>query len=258
MERSPDDGPIRAVALIPARRGSKRIPDKNIRTLAGHPLLAYAIDAARRSGVFGDVVLSTDDESYAEIGTRYGASVPFLRPRELAGDASTDVEWVDHALRELSARGAGFDVFSILRPTSPFRTIETIQRAWSAFSRAIGVDSLRAVEPCEQHPGKMWRIIGGRLVPVLPVQPLGTPWHSSPTQSLPAVWVQNASLEIAWSRCVLEGGSIAGESIIPFVTRFPEGLDLNTEHDWLRAEYLLATGAVSLPLIDAPGDSISS
>ena len=82
------------VALIPARSGSKRVPDKNIRPLAGHPLIAYTIAAALGSGIFSDVIVSTDSEHYAEIVKYYGAEVPFLRPAELAGDQSPDIEWL--------------------------------------------------------------------------------------------------------------------------------------------------------------------
>ena len=144
------------VALIPARAGSKRVPGKNIRRLAGHPLIAYTIAAALESGVFDAVVVSTDSDDYADIARYYGAEVPFLRPETLAGSLSPDIEWVEHALLTLEGLGRSFDAFSILRPTSPFRQAETIQRAWQQFSEESGVDSLRAVESCKQHPGKMW------------------------------------------------------------------------------------------------------
>ena len=119
------------VALIPARSGSKRVPDKNIRPLAGHPLIAYTIAAALGSGIFNDVMVSTDSEHYAEIAKYYGAQVPFLRPVELAGDQSPDFEWLQYTLSRLRETGRSYDCFSILRPTSPFRMPATIQRASS-------------------------------------------------------------------------------------------------------------------------------
>jgi CMP-N-acetylneuraminic acid synthetase len=241
----------RRVALVPARSRSKRLVHKNVRPLGGHPVMAYTIAAALDSGVFGAVVLSTDDEEYAEIGRHYGAEVPVMRPAELADDESPDIDWVHHLLGAMADAGRRYDVFSILRPTSPFRLPETIQRAWAEFVADPGADSLRAVEPCAQHPGKMWRVLGGRLIPVLPVQPAGTPWHSSATQSLPPVWVQNASLEIATTRCVTELGSIAGEAIVPFFTEFPEGLDLNSPEDWEQALALVDTGRATMPAVRA-------
>ncbi len=239
-----------AVALIPARGGSKRVPRKNIRPLAGHPLIAYTIAAARRSGVFASVIVSTDDEEIAEVARRYGAEVPFLRPADIAGEKSPDIEWVDHALRFLQGEGRLHDCFSILRPTSPCRKPETIKRAWDAFVAEDGIDSLRAVEKCAQHPGKMWVVRGNRMLPLLPLSPEEQPWHSSQYQALPEVWVQNASLEIAWSRVVLEQRTIAGNVILPFFTRDDEGLDVNTEYDWHHVEHLVETGQASLPVID--------
>jgi N-acylneuraminate cytidylyltransferase len=240
------------VALIPARSGSQRVPGKNVRRLGSHPLLAYSIAAARESGVFSRIVVSTDSSEYAEIAAHYGAEAPFLRPAEIAGDTSPDIEWVQDVLRRLSETGATFDCFSILRPTSPFRTSDTILRAWSEFNAEVGIDSLRAIERCRQHPGKMWLIRNRRLLPLLPLGPEEQPWHSSQYPSLPEVWVQNASLEIAWTRVVEDTGTIAGATIYPFVTHGVEGFDVNSEDDWLLAEARLQRDPAILPRVDRP------
>lgn len=237
----------RIVGLIPARAGSKRVPNKNILQLQGHPLLAYTISAALDSGVFEKVIVSTDSDEYAQIALHYGAEVPFLRPNSLAQDSSADIGWVAHALENLALIGFEFEIFSILRPTSPFRNASTIRRAYEEFSPRTDIDSIRAVELCSQHPGKMWRIKGDHLIPLLSVQPDGLDWFSSPTQSLPEVWVQNASLEIAFSRCVLESESISGNRIAPFRTVFPEGIDINSESDFARAKMLVDEGLFLLP-----------
>jgi CMP-N,N'-diacetyllegionaminic acid synthase len=237
------------VALVPARSGSKRLPDKNVRALAGTPLLAYSIAAAAQSGVFAAIVVSTDSERYAAIARHYGAEVPFLRPAALASDESPDVDWVGDALRRLAKAGRSYEAFSILRPTSPFRQPETIRRAFAEFRGHAGIDSLRAVEKCRQHPGKMWVVRGRRMTPLLPLGPPGRPWHSSQYPALPEVWVQNASLEMAWSRVVLEGGTIAGEVVAPFFTEGHEGFDLNHPADWILAEELLRRGEVKLPAV---------
>lgn len=237
----------RIVGLIPARAGSKRVPNKNVLQLQGHPLLAYTISAALDSGVFEKVIVSTDSDEYAQIALHYGAEVPFLRPNSLAQDSSADIGWVAHALENLALIGYEFEIFSILRPTSPFRNASTIRRAYEEFSSRTDIDSIRAVELCSQHPGKMWRIKGDHLVPLLSVQPDGLDWFSSPTQSLPEVWVQNASLEIAFSRCVLESESISGSRIAPFKTVFPEGIDINSEFDFAKAKMVVDEGLFSLP-----------
>jgi N-acylneuraminate cytidylyltransferase len=235
------------VGLIPARSGSKRVKNKNIRPLGGHPVLAYAVASALESGVFDEVIVSTDSELFADIARHYGASVPFLRPPEISGDRSPDIEWIEYTLEWLREQGRDYDCFSILRPTSPFRKAETIRRAWSIFLGAGGADSLRAVEKCKQHPGKMWVIRGERMFPLMPFGPKEQPWHSSQYPTLPEIYVQNASLEIAWSRVVFEGRTIAGEVLVPFLTEGDEGYDVNDVADWIYAEYLLSTGEASLP-----------
>jgi N-acylneuraminate cytidylyltransferase len=244
--------PLKIAALIPARAGSKRVPDKNIRQLGGHPVLAYSIAAAVESGIFSAIIVSTDAEHYAAVARHYGAEVPFARPSEMAGDMSPDIEWIEFTLKRLRAEGRDFDGFSILRPTSPFRQAATIRRAWAQFKDEPGVDSLRAVEKCKQHPGKMWVIRGNRMVPLLPLTPAEQPWHSSQYQSLPEVYVQNASLEMAWTRVVFEGRSIAGQVVMPFLTQGLEGFDVNLPGDWEQAERLIASGEARLPGIMRP------
>ena len=239
-----------AVALIPARQGSKRVPGKNVRVLDGHPMLAYTIVPAIQCGVFDSVIVSTDSEEIADVARHYGAEVPFLRPAEFAGDTSPDIEWLEHMLIELRRQGRTWDAFSLLRPTSPFRTVDTIRRAWARFSTQEGVDSLRAVEKCAQHPGKMWVVRGDRMFPLLPFG--DPPWHSTPYQALPPVYVQNASLEIAWTRVVFERRTIAGDAIVPFLTEGYEGFDINDPYDWMVAERILADGLVTLPPVSRP------
>jgi N-acylneuraminate cytidylyltransferase len=242
-----------AVAFIPARQGSKRVPGKNVRLLNGHPMIAYTIVPALESGVFESVIVSTDSEEIAAIAQHYGAEVPFLRPAAYAGDTSPDIEWLEHALGDLRRRGRTWDCFSLLRPTSPFRTLDTIRRAWALFTSQEGVDSLRAVERCTQHPGKMWVVRGDRMFPLLPFGPAEQPWHSTPYQALPPVYVQNASLEIAWTRVVFERRTIAGDVVVPFLTEGYEGFDVNDATDWMVAERLLADGAVQLPSVAIEG-----
>lgn len=240
------------IALVPARAGSKRVPGKNVRVLSGHPVLAYTIAAARESGVFAAVVVSTDSDEYAAIASHYGAEVPFTRPPDLSGDLSPDIEWVDYTLRKLRDQGRVYDCFSILRPTSPFRQTDTIRRAWRQFLAEAGIDSLRAVEKCRQHPGKMWVVRQNRMTPLLPLTPSQLPWHSSQYQALPEVFVQNASLEIAWSRVVFDEHSISGTVLTPFFTEGYEGFDLNHPSDWRLANELIESGSAQLPHVSEP------
>ncbi len=242
------------VALVPARSGSLRVPGKNLLPLAGHSLLAYAIAGAQESGLFDTVIVSTDDAATAEMATRYGAEVPGLRPVELAGPTSPDIEWVLHVRDVLAATGRDFDAFAILRPTSPFRTAATICRAWDTLL-ALGdrADSVRAVERCTQHPGKMWTLgDDGTLDPLLS-QPVGeTPLHSRQYQALPEVYVQNSSLEIAWTGVLDDDPpTISGRRVGAFLTDGWEGFSIDYPADVERAERALATGAATLPTIAA-------
>ena len=191
--------------------------------------------------------MSTDSEEIAAIARHYGADVPFLRLAQHGSDTSPDIEWLEHALTQLKCQGQAWDCFALLRPTSPFRSAGTIRRAWATFTSQEGVDSLRAVEKCAQHPGKMWVVNGDRMSPLLPSGSDGQPWHSTPYQALPPVYVQNASLEIAWTRVVFESHTIAGDVLVPFLTEGCEGFDINDPYDWMVAERLLADGVATLP-----------
>jgi CMP-N,N'-diacetyllegionaminic acid synthase len=228
----------RAVALVPARAGSVRVPGKNVAPLAGHPLVAYSIAAARESRLFEAILVSTDSEEIAAVARRYGAEV-VDRPTEMARASSPDIEWVRHALDSTA-----YDVFSILRPTSPFRRGATIERAWREFGEQC--DSVRAVRPVREHPGKMWVRDGAYIRPLL-AQPVGeVPTHSRQTATLPEVLVQDSSLEIAWTRIVADG-EIAGSRVVPFFPEGDEGLSIDYPDDLERAERLAAEKPELLP-----------
>lgn len=248
-----DGSKPRAVALIPARSGSVRVPDKNIMDFYGHPMMAYTIHVAKESSIFDAVVLCTDSEHYAEIGRHYGAEAPFLRSAEISGSTSPDLEWIEFSLAQLRERGEEYDCFSILRPTSPFRSVDMLHRAWALFSDNDRVDSIRAVEKCSQHPGKMWMLRSDTMVPLMPFNNEKEKWHNSQYAALPDVYVQNASLEIAWTDVIQRERSISGSVIAPFITEGYEGFDINQPVDIWYGHYLVENGLVSLPEIkEAP------
>ena len=235
-----------AIAFVPARAGSERVPGKNIRPLRGHPLLAYAIETALQSGVFERVVVSTDSEEIAEVARWYGADVPFLRPPEFATATSPDIEWLAHTLERLPER---YDLFAIVRATNPFRGPDAIRRGLEQFLATPGADSLRAVELVKQHPGKMWVLSDdGTMRPLLDQSHLELAWHEGQYKALPEVYVQNSALELAWTR-VVESGTKEGRIVASFFTTGHEGLNIDDEDDWERAEHLVATGAAPLPAI---------
>ena len=239
------------VALIPARSGSERVRDKNIRPLAGHPLLAYAIAAARRAEIFDRIVCSTDSGKIAEVAQRYGADVPFLRPSRLATAVSPDIEWITHALDQLDGH---YDLFAIVRATNPFRGPDVVRRGQEQLRATPEADSIRAVELVKQHPGKMWTLADDRrtMAPLLDQSHLDVAWHAGQYQALPPVYVQNSALEIAWTRVVSETGTREGRVVAPFLTEGWEGFNVDDEADWERAERLVATGQAQLPAVGRP------
>src|SRR5207342_1255816 len=175
-----------AVAFVPARSGSERVPHKNVRPLAGHPLLAYAVETALQSGCFERVVVSTDSEEIADVARWYGADVPFLRPGEYATSTSPDIEWLSYTLEHLDER---YDLFALVRATNPFRGPDAVRRGLEQLLATPEADSLRAVELVKQHPGKMWVLAGGgrTMEPLLDQSKLDVPWHAGQYQALPSV-----------------------------------------------------------------------
>ena len=236
------------VGLIPARSGSERIADKNVRRLAGHPLMAYSIVSALESELFDKVIVSSDSPPYLEIAKKYGAET-HERPERFATGGSPDFEWIDWVLNKnwhYSMRRPEY--FAILRPTSPFRSADTIRRCFDNWDRAK-YDSIRAVEPVSQHPGKMWIVRSDTMYPLLPMGPADPPWHSSQMKTLPAVYVQNASLEMATLEVFNRTRTISGWRIQAFMTNPVEGFDINTEYDFEIAERMVDDGTAALPRV---------
>ena len=205
------------IALVPARSGSERVPQKNIRPLAGHPLLAYAIATAQQSGIADRVVCSTDSEN---------------------------------TLETLPER---YDLFALIRATNPFRGPDVVRRGLEQLLATPEADSIRAVELVKQHPGKMWVLEeGGRTMqPLLDQSHLEVAWHAGQYPALPTVYSQNSALEIAWTRVVFETGTREGRVLAPYITEGHEGFNIDDEEDWERAERLLAAGRVQLPRPEA-------
>ncbi len=236
------------LALIPAPVEMQHTADMNIKLLAGHPLMAYTIAAALNSRIFSTVVVDTNSEYHADIARYYGAEVPIVQSevnKELPFDNMT---WVNDIINRLKAVGRQYDSYTILRPNYPFRQTATIQRAWRQFSSASGTDVLRTVEKCSQHPGKMWVVRGNRMLPLLPLNTEQLLWNDDSNETLPEVYIQNSSMEMAWPR-VIDRGNLSGQSIMPLILDGQEGLDLSRSKNWKVANQLLSNEQVQLPRI---------
>ncbi len=226
------------IAFIPARKGSKRIKNKNIMKLDNHPLLAYSINSALLSNMFTKVFCITDSSKYQKIANYYGADDFPLRPKNLSGSKSPDSSWVSWAIKICKKKKIEFDDFAILRPTSPFRNKDTIKRAVKEFYKKKA-NSLRAVELSKTHPGKIWKYQKPYIYPILNKKINNVPWHSSQYASLPKFYSQNASLEICNKKKFITENLIANKKIIPFFTNNIEGLDINDDVDIIKVNFFL-------------------
>jgi len=227
------------IALIPARSGSVRVKNKNIRLLNGKPLIAHTIDIALKSGFYKEVVVITDSIDYANISKNYGAIVPELRPNNTSTGEAPDILWVQWIHQELLKMKIKASTYSILRPTSPFRTIDTFRRAFETWNKNTEIDTLRAIQNVNEHPGKMWVSKAGYIIPLLPFSSDLDFWHNSQSNTLPEIFVQNASFEIFKTSNLTKYHSITGKNIVGFKTLSTEGFDINTERDFLEAERLV-------------------
>lgn len=225
-------GKPRLLGLIPARGGSKGLPGKNIRPLAGVPLIGWTLRAAGQSGVLERVLVSTDSPEIAAVAGSLGAAVPWLRPAELAEDLSPSIDFVLHALDRLKAdEGWEPDAVMLLQPTSPFRSADSIRRAAEAFV-AAGSDSLVSVSPVETHPWSCYFLeADGRLKRAVPGAP-----EVLRRQDLPPSYAPDGSIYITTPRLLRERRGFLEPGTIAFLTPPGESADIDTEEDFARAE----------------------
>lgn len=234
----PAKNKIEVLALIPARSGSKGIPNKNIRMIAGKPLLAHSIDHALSARMVCRTIVSTDSEHYAQIAREYGAETPFLRPLNIAGDLSTDFETFDHALRWLAEKeGYRPDIVVHLRPTHPVRYAADIDAMLQILMDHSEYDSARSVTLAPETPFKMWiRNADGQITPVARASIIEA--YNQPRQALPEVYLQNACIDVTRTRVILEDCSMTGKRIYGYV--MDNTFDIDTETQFLRASNYLA------------------
>lgn len=222
----------RVLGLLPARSGSKGLPGKNIRLLRGKPLLAYAAEAARDSGVVDRVVLSTDAEDIAEVGRLAGLDVPFLRPDWLAQDDTAMLPVITHAVDTLARDGWVADIIVLLQPTSPLRTGAHIRRSVELLQETTA-DSVVSVLELPRHlsPDYVMRLEEGRLVPFLPEGQRVTR-----RQDARQAYVRDGTVYTFWRRTLVEKGSLYGDDCRPLVIPADESLTIDSPEDWAEAE----------------------
>ena len=236
------------LAIIPARGGSKGIPRKNIRDFAGYPLIAYSIAAAQQADAVTRVIISTDDEEIAAVGKQLGAETPFLRPAEFAQDNSTDLPLFEHALQWLDEHeGYKPDLVVQLRPTSPIRPRDCVDRAVGILLAHEDADSVRGVVAAGQNPHKMWRLTGedAPMKNLLDVPGLAEPYNA-PRQSLPQIYWQTGHIDAIRTVTIVEKGSMSGERIYPLIIDSRYTVDIDNLADWRRYEALVYSGQLDM------------
>ncbi len=235
------------LAVIPARGGSKGIPRKNIRSFAGHPLIAWSIAAARQCKLVTRVIVSTDDEEIADVARRFGAETPFIRPADLAQDLTTDYPVFEHALAWLK-ENEGYipDLVVQLRPTSPIRPVDMLEHSIQLMLDHPEADSVRGVIPSGQNPYKMWRIDEhNQMKPLLQVQGVDEPFNS-PRQQLPQTYWQTGHIDVIRTATITGQHSLSGKVILPYLMDPVYAVDIDGPRDWQRAEWLVWNGGFKM------------
>lgn len=230
---------MRILTVIPARGGTKRLPGKNIRYLGGRPLIAWSIDAAVESKCAGTIIVSTDDPAIAAVSVECGAEVPWLRPRELATDSASSIDVALHALHWCESERHPVDGILLLQPTSPFRSKEAIRTAVSRFSLERP-EAVVSVSPLGVPVSWCHRVLDGKLMPV------ATEADSS-IESLP-LWALNGSIYLIRPSVLKKSGTFVPVGAIALeMNGDREGIDIDDEDDWRRAEALLEVDKSSIP-----------
>ena len=235
------------VCLIPARGGSKGIPDKNIKLLNGKPLIAYSIDTSLESKFINETIVSTDSNKIAYISKQYGANVPFTRPSEISQDDSLDIDFIRHYMKWAKDTGSKIpDIIIQLRPTYPIRNTDFLDNCIQTFiNNYEKYDSLRTVVKLDKSAFKMYHIddhsdestTEKKLIPVIPAHEymfLKEP-HNMCRQNLPSTYLHNGCIDI-FKTSILTRNTISGRNIYPIIMNKDEQYDIDTIEDWKKTE----------------------
>lgn len=222
----------KVLALIPARGGSRGIKNKNILDICGKPLIAYTIEAAKKSSYIDNVVVSTDSEKIKRVSEEYGAWTPFLRPAELAGDKTPTLDVVLHTVKVLKTKGYVYDILILLQPTSPLRTVSDIDGALELFVEHQ-CRPLAAVSKVSDHP-LLIRTVGadGDMQKLLPVQ------STVRRQDMPAYYKINGSIYINLMSEINEKTSFNDNSVA-YIMSNERAVDIDHEVDAVAAQFYL-------------------
>jgi len=229
------------LGLITARGGSKGIPGKNIKELAGKPLIAYTIEAAKESGIFDRLIISTDDEKIADVAKQYGCEVPFMRPAELATDTTPHNPVIQHALTWLRDNEKyAPDSVMILQPTAPLRTATHIREAVALFETR-GVDSVMSVAEIPSHYHPRWQFIldGESNLAIFTGEPFSQIVRRR--QDLPKTYTRNGAIYLFKNELLSDSTELNfyGSHVVAYVMKSEESVNIDTMEDWKEVERIL-------------------
>jgi CMP-N,N'-diacetyllegionaminic acid synthase len=232
---------MKILAIVPARSGSKGLINKNIRSLAGEPLLSYSVAAGLQTPEITRVICSTDTQEIANIARSVGAEVPFLRPPELASDKSQDIGLFKHALDWLKENENYIPDYVVnLRPTSPIRYVKDIQTAINLIISNKKIDSVRSISTPSTTPYKMWKKKGSELLtPLLKIENNKEPYNTA-RQELPEVWAQTGAIEVIRAKTIIASESMSGLNIAGVEVSEDTYIDIDTLNSLLMAEVMLS------------------
>jgi len=229
---------LKILAIIPARSGSKRIPNKNVKIFCGKPLLVHSVECAKRSKYIDRVVVSTDAQSVADIAIQAGAEVPFLRPAEFSTDEATDFVVFKHALEWFEKNESYIpDIVVQLRPTSPLRTVEQVDEAIRLLSLNPAADSVRTVAEPEQSPYKMFSIGSDGTLKALIGLAGAQESFNLPQQKLPKVYKHVGYVDVMWRRTIMEKNKMTGDNVVPLILDIAYS-GINKPEEWTLYEYI--------------------
>lgn len=226
------------LGVITARGGSKGLPGKNVKLLDGKPLIAYTIDVAKKSKLITHLIVSTDDAAIAEVCRAHGAEVPFMRPAELAQDATPHLPVMQHAVGFMEKReGFIFDIAVIFQPTSPFRTAEDIDGTIGELLTTVEATS--SVSICEiesgNHPIKVKKLEGNRVMGYCMEEPEG-----SRRQDFPTAYKRSSAVYAIRRDVLMVDNRLYGDYVVGHVVPADRSIDIDTPLDWLKTEYMLS------------------
>jgi CMP-N,N'-diacetyllegionaminic acid synthase len=232
---------LKVLGIITARGGSKGVPGKNLKLLAGRPLLAFTVDAARACPALDRVILSTEDQAIADAGRAFGVEVPFVRPAELSRDDTPHLPVIQHAAEWMRTQlGYRPDAVMVLQPTSPLRTAADISAA-IALLESSGADSVVSVSavPAHAHPSRTLRVdASGAAVLFATGEPVRK--RVNRRQDLPEAWVMNGAI-YACRTAVLDGPdpSLYGDRVVAYRMPHERSVSIDDMNDWAEAERAL-------------------